>query len=482
MTSWTRPDRIARLHGATIGCLAALSVLSAGVCRLEQLMPDAHWLSPDAFGQFLSLHRVLLASFVLLPVIPSVFGYSLLPAALDRRDVAWPGLALGSWVCLLIGSLLVLQSFLFGEIEPGWAYAVVSPITHDLVSLTFLAGLFLAHVSALLTAVVIVATIHQSRMVRNPIFCRAMYAAGWLTVVASGITLGALMMASVEKQFTLMLFDPGAGGDPALLAQLSLWAATPMQAATLLSVIGLAGVVLRVEAGLSALALRVARWQLAGVALLSLPSLDTRALPNAFAANQLVLAFLVKALFVAALISIVVTLFRAAARQRAWNEPGRIAVGVALLLILLAAPLDLALSAPGSSIATGYVGQGTYYLLLAGPALLSILGSGFHLLGGRTSREPSGMPAVVATAVIVLGLITTTLPMVVMGASGLRMEMTSYPAEFVPLQTLVFFGGGILSVGLLLAAIDLVRRARVAPWPSLRGPSLRSGVAHTPRS
>lgn len=473
VTDWTSSRRLAQLYAATIGACLGVSIVCAAICRIAQLSPDSLWLSTQVFGQVFGLHQVLLYNFVLLPVIPSVFGYawltqawrrnttgaSPLPRGEDHQALALPRVALLSWLCLLGGVLLVLQALATSGIETGWAYAVASPSTRDLPSQTFLAGIALAYLSVLLTGIVLIVTIARGRGVKDSLFGRALYCASWLVVASSVVALATLAMASLEKIVPLPMFSVDLGGDPSLLATIFAWTSTPTTTAILLAVVGLAAAVLRLEGHLSDASLASARRLFVWTTLFSFGALDTRVLPATLSPERVLASFLMKALCTTTLVALAFIVVRAAARERAWAEPGRLAATSALIVLVLIAPLDLLLSAPGAGLfAIGYLGQGASYLLVGGSTVLAVLGGASHLVGKAAPGEPGRATALGGTAAVLAGLVLTVVPMFGMGFSGARMDMPIYPRELVPLQTIIFFGGAILTVSLIVSGLELALR------------------------
>jgi len=433
-----------------------------GLVRFEHLTPESPVMPPLVFGQVLGLHRTLLHFFVLLPLIFTVFGYALLPVLMRVGEVAFPRLALTSWFLFVLGGLLMLLAFVAGGIEPGWVYAVVSPLTRDLVSGKFLLGLVLVCLSMQLTSIVFLATAHQGNLHAASLFCLSLYWTSWLVILAFSVLQSALGLASIEKLFTLGWFDAQTGGNPLFLAVLSMWAAAPMQVIVLLPVLGLACAVFQSEQILPAMSIRCARWSMVVLATCSLFAVDTRTLPRVISPLLSGVGSFYKAILTTMLIAIVAMLLRAAVRQSLVGHAARIATVGALLLILALAPLDLFLSAPAAALyAPGYLGQAVYYLLLGGSCLLVLLGGLHYLLGRQIHIVRKETLAVGCTVGVFCGLLFTVFPMLLMGPSGLLLELMSYPVEFMPLQVLSLFGGVILIAGLMFATSELVVRSAV---------------------
>lgn len=461
-STWVNHRCLSYLYLGAILVFAVISLLSMGLVRFEHLTPVSQVMPPLVFGQLLSLHRVLLHFFVLLPLIPTVFGYALLPVLLEVDELAFPRLALISWFLFVFGGLLMLLAFVSGGIEPGWAYAVVSPVTRDLVSGEFLLGLFLACLSMQLTGIVFLATMHRGNFRAAPLFCLSLYWTSWLVIIAFSFLQSALCLAFLEKFFALGWFDAQTGGNPLFLALLSMWAATPMQVIVLLPVLGLGCAVIQPEQILPAISTRSAKWSMIVLTAFSLLAVDTRALPRTISPLFVGVGSFYKALLTTTIFAIVVMLLRAAVRQRIVDRAERIYTAGALLLILVLTPLDLFLSTPAAAMyASGYLGQAVYYLLFGGSCLLALFGGLHHLIRAQIRLFSQGTMAIYGTVVVFFGLVAAVFPMFLMGPSGLLMEFTNYPVEVLPFQALVLFGGVILTAGLIFATSELVVRSAV---------------------
>jgi cytochrome c oxidase subunit 1 len=90
--------------------LAIFFMLVAGaeaICiRIQLALPDNHFLSPQVFNRFFTMHGTTM---VFLTGIPLIFGFAnyLVPLQIGARDMAFPRLnAFSFWVTLFGGLLL----------------------------------------------------------------------------------------------------------------------------------------------------------------------------------------------------------------------------------------------------------------------------------------------------------------------------------------------------------------------------------------
>jgi cytochrome c oxidase subunit 1 len=141
--------------------------------------------------------------------------------------VAFPRLNLTSWYFFVAGALLAVLSLVTGGGPPdtGWTfYAPFSIQTGTNVTLAVLAA-FVLGFSSILTGLNFITTVHRLRAPgmtwhRMPLFPWALYATGWVQVLATPIIGITLLLVVVERFFGIGVFDPNKGGDPLLYQHL----------------------------------------------------------------------------------------------------------------------------------------------------------------------------------------------------------------------------------------------------------------------
>ncbi len=447
-------QRVAGFYLVTIVVLSLLSLAALGVARFDHLIPGRSVMTPRFFGQLLGLHRVLLRDFVLWPTIPAVLGLGLLPKALKLRDVAFPRVALASWVLFLFGGLSVMWAFLWGGIEPGWAHAVASDLARP-PSASMLLGLFFAGLAALLVAVTLIATVQERPPEERPIFARCLYGLAWIQALAGPVYLSTILLGLLQRQTGFHIFDPSYGGDARVLPTLYAFATAPLGPLIVLGCLGAVAATLRPERVLAPGQLRLLGQFITAMAMLGLMAVDARALPVAISARIGLMGAFFKTLWLIPLFALLVPLL-----QAAFTIPGRWSAArfyafTTLCLIVLAAPLNVFLGLPAAAyFASGYLASAADYLLLGGGCLLAMLAVLSEMKGGETpTRRAFGF---VAATVLLIGLATSIGPMVMLGKGGLGMEIAVYPDSFLVWQVLVLAGGSIFAVGLVLAGLALV--------------------------
>jgi cytochrome c oxidase subunit I len=197
--------------------------------RIQLAVPNNHFLSPELFNEFFTMHGTTMVFLVGMTIIFG-FGNYLVPLMIGARDMAFPRLnALSFWMSAF-GGLFLYFSFIggFGLYGMGsapdvtwWAYA---PLTAKAFSPGhntdyWALSLIVMGFGTLGAAINTLATAFSMRcrgmtLLRMPLFV-------WLMVVTSGLTLititpltAAQVMLIVDRYLGAHFFDAQAGGAP----------------------------------------------------------------------------------------------------------------------------------------------------------------------------------------------------------------------------------------------------------------------------
>ena len=204
----------------------------AFLMRLQLAIPENHFLGPDSYDQFFTVHGTTMMFLFAVPVMEG-FGLYLVPLMVGTRNVAFPRMNAFGYYTYLGGGIL-LWAGLFTNTGPdaGWfSYVPLAgpqfsaghriDIWSDMVTLT--------EIAALVGAVEIICTVFKQRapgmsLNRIPIYVWAMVVTSFMIIfampavmVVSGM-LPADRLAGVNTNF----FNPAEGGD-ALLYQHLFW-------------------------------------------------------------------------------------------------------------------------------------------------------------------------------------------------------------------------------------------------------------------
>jgi cytochrome c oxidase subunit 1 len=214
-----------------------LFLLVAGVealaIRIQLAWPGMHFLSPETYNEFFTMHGTTMVFLVGMTIIFG-FGNYLVPLMIGARDMAFPRLNAFSFWLTAFGGLLLYYSFIggFGLYGMGaapdtmwWAYA---PLTEKAFSpghaVDYWAlSLIVMGFGTLGTAINVIATTLSMRcrgmtLLRMPLFV-------WLMLVTSGLTLvtitpltAAQIMLTIDRYLGGHFFDTQAGGSAVIWA------------------------------------------------------------------------------------------------------------------------------------------------------------------------------------------------------------------------------------------------------------------------
>src|SRR5436190_2427618 len=241
---WTRPPGligwicstnhkdIGRRYVVTALIFFGLAGLLAAAMRIQLAVPENHFLGPDLYNQFFTVHGTTMMFLFAVPIMEGI-GLYFVPLMVGTRNVAFPRLnAFGYFVYLAGGVLLWGGLLVNAGADAGWfAYVPLagpqfSPghrvdIWADMITLT--------EISALVGAVEIIVTVFKQRapgmsLNRIPMFV-------WAEVVTAFMIIFAMPAVMVVSGFLAMdrlanvnthFFNPAEGGD-ALLYQHLFW-------------------------------------------------------------------------------------------------------------------------------------------------------------------------------------------------------------------------------------------------------------------
>ncbi len=201
--------------------------------RVQLAWPNNHFLSPETYNEFFTMHGTTMVFLVGMTIIFG-FGNYLVPLMIGARDMAFPRLNAFSFWLTAFGGLLLYYSFIggFGLYGMGaapdtmwWAY---SPLTEKAFSpghaVDYWAlSLIVMGFGTLGTAINIIATTLSLRcrgmsLLRMPLFV-------WLMLVVSGLTLvtitpltAAQIMLTIDRYLGGHFFDTQAGGSAVIWA------------------------------------------------------------------------------------------------------------------------------------------------------------------------------------------------------------------------------------------------------------------------
>ena len=228
ITGWlttTDHKRIGLLYITSAFAFFLVGGLLAEAMRVELVAPGLQFVGEQGFDQLFTMHGTIMLLLFGTPMAIGLANY-VVPLQIGTDDMSFPRLnALTFWM-FLVGSLIVLSSFLVqgGPAAIGWTgYTPLSDVTYEPavgVDL-WIVGLILTGLSAVLGAVNFVATIYGRRapgmtLFRMPIFTWNILVTGLLILFAFPPLTAALAMLFIDRHLGGTFFLPALGGSAVL--------------------------------------------------------------------------------------------------------------------------------------------------------------------------------------------------------------------------------------------------------------------------
>jgi cytochrome c oxidase subunit I len=201
--------------------------VEATLMRIQLAVPNAHFVSPEAFNELFTMHGTTMIFFVAMPML---FGFAnyLVPIMIGARDMAFPRLNAFSFWMTAFGGLLLYFSFIGGSGVYGagsapsvgwWAYAPLTAKAFSPGHSTdyWTLALLVSGIGSIGAGVNLVATVLCMR-------CRGMMLGkmpllAWLNLVMGGMVLAGIspltaaqLMLCVDRYLGGHFFDTQAGG------------------------------------------------------------------------------------------------------------------------------------------------------------------------------------------------------------------------------------------------------------------------------
>ncbi len=198
--------------------------------RVQLALPMLHFLGPETYNQFFTMHGTTMIFFL---AMPAIFGFSVyfVPLMIGANDMAFPRLnAFAFWVSFFGGLLLYFSFVAGGAPDAGWFnYAPLNQTNYssshgiDYYSL----GLLLSGIGSVSTAINIIVTVLYYRvphlkLSKLPLFVWMVFVNSFLILAAIPALNAALAMLLMDRLFEAHFFNTANGGS-ALLWQHLFW-------------------------------------------------------------------------------------------------------------------------------------------------------------------------------------------------------------------------------------------------------------------
>jgi len=198
--------------------------------RIQLAVPLNHFLPPETFNQFFTMHGTTMIFFVAMPAIFGLVVY-FVPLMIGANEMAFPRLnAFGFWMTLFGGLLLYFSFLAGGAPDVGWfSYAPLSERNYSFHSGVdyFAMGLLVSGIGSVVTSInIIVTVLHYRipgmRLNRLPLFVWMVFVNSFLLLAAFPSLNAALAMLLLDRQLNAHFFNTANGGS-ALLWQHLFW-------------------------------------------------------------------------------------------------------------------------------------------------------------------------------------------------------------------------------------------------------------------
>ncbi len=424
--------------------------------------------------QMQTYHGVAMVFLVVIPIIPSVLGYFLLPLQLGAREMALPALSRCSLRFYGLGTVLVLASLFTAPVASGWTFA-----RPDLLGggsfVVLAAGLALMALSWVMTGLNFIVTVHRLRApglgyLDLPVLTWSLYLTSYVLVV-SGMVFGggivAVALASLRGQALL-----GGQTFPLLWQQIFWFATTP---AAFFALVPAAGVITEVIAGMSRRPVIGYRGLVGSLATLVVASFliwGVR-LADSGQGAMATFTFAVLSLLVVIPVALITfswlaTLWRGAvlcAAPTTLVVAFLVSAGIGTVLGLFLSNLSVGRFLAGTMFATAHI----HYVMLGG--VITALLAGVHFwwpkFTGRTYHQGWARGSAV---LYLVGLNVAFFPQIMMGTRGLGRGLVDPAPGLEGLQIISTVGMVVLLLGFVFMAFNLVRSlvlgetAAANPW------------------
>ncbi len=148
--------------------------------------------------QMLTYHGIIMVFMFLVPLIPSVLGFFLLPLQLGAKEMAMPKMSRCSLRFYVVGVILLLASLAFCPVGTGWTFATPYSLIDGGSFLLLALGMLFMGLSWVFTGVNFLVTVHSKRaegmgFFDMPILSWSLYLTSYVLII-SGLMLSILIM------------------------------------------------------------------------------------------------------------------------------------------------------------------------------------------------------------------------------------------------------------------------------------------------
>ena len=458
--------------GWTMG-LFLLGGLLAGYFKLMAFMGMN--INQATLDRMLTYHGVIMVFMFLVPLIPSVLGFFLLPLQLGARQMAMPTLSRWSLRFYVTGVILMLASLATCPVGTGWTFATPYSLVDGGAFLLLALGMFFMALSWVFTGVNFLVTVHQKRaegmgFFQMPILAWSLYLTAYILLV-SGLLLAIVIMYLAAAEATGRgLFS---GMSSPLDWQNYFWFITTP--AAFFAIIPAIGVITEVIVGISRKAITGYRTVVGSlIALLAISFVSWGVHLTGLGQDPGVsFTFSVLSLLAVVPVALIVYSWLATLNRGAILCGAPTSFVIAFLLnggIGAMLGLFLLNMSVGDYLTTTLFATAQLHYLMLGGVMGAMLAGLYFWWPKFTGKLYNHNLARVGAALFMIGLNLAFFPQIILGAKGVAQGAHLIPADLAGLQSLSLTGMAILLLGLSIIVINLLTsltqgaQAPANPW------------------
>ena len=456
-----------------------LAITLGFLLRIELMSMGPTIMGAKLYNSTFTLHGVIMIFLFVIPAIPAIFGNFVLPIQLGADDVFFPRLNLLSWYLYMLGGIMAIVSLFTGGGFPdtGWTFYVpFSVSTNHNVPLTALAA-FTLGMSSMLTGLNFITTVHRMRMkemgwMQIPLFTWALYATGWVQLLATPVISITLLLVIFERLFAVGLFDPDKGGDPVLYQHLFWMYSHPAVYVMILPGMGIISEVIPTFSRKAIFGYKAIVWSSMGIAvagsLVWAHHMYTSGISDTAVFIFSLLTYLVAIPTAIKVFSWVSTMYKASIEM----TPPLLYALAFIYLFTVGGLTGLVIGAAGPNIHvhdTQFIVAHFHFTMFGGTGFAFFAGLHFwwpKMFGIMYNERKAYIAATLTT----VGFMFHYVPMFVLGMMGMPRRYFDYLPQFAQGNALAGIGGILMFFGLLLMIYNLVHSlkekvpATANPW------------------
>lgn len=445
-------------------------VLATAV-RTELATPESDFVSPEVYNSLFTVHATIMIFLWIVPAGTGGFGNFLIPLLIGAKDMAFPRLnAVAFWMIPPAG-LLLLASFLVGAPGAGWtSYPPLSIISGKAGEAIWIFSVLTLGTSSILAGLNFLVTIWKMRIPgmgfnQMPLFCWAMLATSALTLIATPVLAGALILLAFDLLVGTSFFNPTGGGDPIVYQHLFWFYSHPAVYIMILPVFGMISEILPVHSRKPIFGYKAIAYSSIAISFLGLIVWAHHMFTSGTPA-WLRMFFMITTMIIAVPTGIKVFSWLATiwGGKLRLNSAMLFAMGFVSMFVIgglsgvmvAAVPFDIHVHD------TYFVVAHLHYVLFGGSVfgLYSAMYHWFPKMTGRMMNEAWGK---VHFALTLIGFNLCFLPMHKLGMEGMPRRVAQYDPKFAAINLIVSIGAYILAVSTLPFLVNAI-------WSWMYGP------------